>query len=326
MNTTLPEFEGSVLGTQYSVLRTQPVKIKSVARRPARILGLKERLILHGASYLQSLLGGRGKDRFGILMYHRVTESIPGVAEPTWNVTPSRFEMQLSGLLACGFEAWPLLRALESHQAGKPIPRRVFVVTFDDGYKCVYQRAWPILQKLNIPATIFLSTAYLDAAEPSPADDWMAAGEANVPTDSWRILTTDQCREMQASGLIELAAHTHTHGDFRDRPDDLAMDLEQNRKELKERFGIQQPTFAFPFGVERDGFAGGVMSEIAREAGFQCALSTEPDLILRNQDPFSWGRFPAEQHDTAVTLAAKLGGWTSALRGMKRALQRRFQN
>jgi peptidoglycan/xylan/chitin deacetylase (PgdA/CDA1 family) len=334
MNATLSEFEGSapgtqnlVLGTQYSVPSEQQRlgKIKSVPRRPARIPGLKERLILRVASFLQSLLGCRGKDCFGILMYHRVTESIPGVPEPTWNVTPSRFEEQLGGLLARGFEAWPLRKVLEFHQVGKPIPRRAFVVTFDDGYKCVYTQAWPILQKLNIPATIFLSTAYLDTADPFPADDWLAAGEERVPTDAWRILTTEQCREMQSSGLFELAAHTHTHDDFRDRPDDLLLDLEQNRKELKERFGLQQPTFAFPFGVERDGFAGGVMSEIAREADFQCALSTEPDLVLRKQDPFSWGRFPAEQHDTTATLAAKLGGWTSALRGIKRALRRRFR-
>ena len=312
MNTTLPE-SGDLLRTPYTV------------RRPARIPGLKERLILRGASFLQTLFGCRGGDRFGILMYHRVAENIPGIPEPTWNVTPSRFEEQLSGLLARGFEAWPLRKLLEFHWAGKPIPRRAFVVTFDDGYECVYSRAWPILRKLNIPATVFLSTAYLDTVEPFPADDWLAAGEAVVPTDSWRILSTEQCREMQSSGLIELAAHTHTHDDFRERPDDLLLDLEQNRNELKRRFGIRQPTFAFPFGVVRDGFAGGVMSEIAREAGFQCALSTEPDLVLRNQDPFSWGRFPAEQHDTAATLAAKLGGWTSVLRGIKRALQSRFR-
>ncbi|MCE9528188.1 MAG: polysaccharide deacetylase family protein [Planctomycetales bacterium] len=259
-------------------------------------------------------------------MYHRVAESIPGIPEPTWNVTPQRFEEQLVGLLTLGFEAWPLCNVLEFHQAGKSIPRRAFVVTFDDGYKCVYTRAWPILQKLNIPATVFLSTAYLDSAEPFPADDWLAAGDPQVPLDSWRPLTTDQCREMQSSGLIELAAHTHAHDDFRNRPDDLWLDLEQNRKELKECFGIQQPALAFPFGVEREGFAGGVMSEIAREACFQCALSTEPDLVLRNQDPFTWGRFPAEQHDTAATLAAKLGGWTSVLRGIKRVLQGRFRN
>jgi peptidoglycan/xylan/chitin deacetylase (PgdA/CDA1 family) len=124
---------------------------------------------------------------------------------------------------------------------------------------------------------------------------------------------------MQAGGMIELAAHTHTHDDFRYRPSELESDLQMNSQELQNRFGIDRTTFAFPYGVVRDGYAGGPLSEVARDAGLRCALSTEPELVHRNQDPFSWGRFPAEQHDTAATLAAKLGGWSSILRSMKHA-------
>jgi peptidoglycan/xylan/chitin deacetylase (PgdA/CDA1 family) len=314
--------ESALIGTQDSIPSMEPHRTSNappVPRRPVRVPGPKERLTLRAATFLQSLFGCRGKDRFGVLMYHRVTENIPGVPEPTWNVTPQRFEEQLSGLLLRGFEAWPLQKVLEFHDAGKPIPRRAFIVTFDDGYECIYTRAWPVLQKLNIPATIFLSTAYLDSAEPFPCDDWLAAGDAEVPVDSWRPLTCEQCQEMQASGLIELAAHTHTHDDFRQRPAELESDLQTNSQELRERFGIARTTFAFPYGVVREGFAGGAMSEVARDAGLMCALSTEPELVYRDQDPFSWGRFPAEQHDTAATLAAKLGGWSCILRGVKHA-------
>ena len=328
MNGSLPDSdftastESSALTAQYPVPSTEslPRAIQPVAGRPSRVPGFKERLLLRGATFLQSLFGCRGKDCFGILMYHRVTNIIPGVPEPTWNVTPQRFQEQMRGLLARGFEAWPLQRVLEYEQDRKSIPRQTFVVTFDDGYECVHSQAWPILKLLHIPATVFLATAYLDSAEPFPCDDWLAAGDEHVPADSWRPLTTDQCREMQASGLIELAAHTHTHDDFRERPEDLRLDLQQNQQELRERFEITQATFAFPFGVVRDGFAGGAMSEVARSVGFSCSLSTEPELVRRDQDPFSWGRFSAEQHDTAATLAAKLGGWTCALRGIKKAI------
>ena len=340
MSSLLPDSESSitdtpVLSPQYSVPSTQysvpsteiPLgTIRPIPRRPARVPGFKERLILRGSAFLQNLFGCRGTDRFGILMYHRVTDVIHGVPEPTWNVTPRRLEQQLAGLLHRGFEAWPLRNVLELHQAGEPIPRQVFAVTFDDGYECVHTRAWPILQRLQIPATIFLSTAYLDSGEPFPCDDWLAAGSDRVPTQSWRPLTTQQCRQMQASGLIELAAHTHSHDDFRGRPEALRVDFQQNQQELQERFGISHATFAFPYGVVRDGFVGGEMSDVAREAGFLSALSTEPELVSRNQDPFTWGRFPAEQHDTAATLAAKLGGWTCALRGIKQAIQNRAGN
>ncbi len=299
--------------------------VSPVAKRAARVPGLKERLLLRGAAFLQSLFGCRGKDRFGILMYHRVTDILPGVPEPTWNVTPRRLREQLTGLLSRGFQAWPLRDILDLHDAGTPIPRKAFVVTFDDGYECVYSQAWPILRELNIPATIFLATAYLDTAEPFPCDDWLAAGTSQVPADSWRPLTWDQCREMQESNLIELAAHTHTHDDFRSCPAKLLRDLRQNVLEIQKRVALYRATFAFPYGVVRDGFAGGEMSQVAHQAGLLCSLSTEPELVLRDQDPFTWGRFPAEQHDTAATLAARLGGWTCALRGVKRALQSRLR-
>jgi peptidoglycan/xylan/chitin deacetylase (PgdA/CDA1 family) len=309
----------SVLSTQYSVPRAP---VLPIPRRPARIPGLQERLLLRGASILERLFGCRGKDCFGILMYHRVADIVPAVPEPTWNVTPERFRRQLAGLMERGFEAWPLQEILSRVQAGCPIPRKAFAITFDDGYECVFTKAFPILRELDLPATIFLSTAYLDSHKPFPCDDWLAAGEDKVPIDAWRPLSWDQCLEMHDSGLIELAAHTHTHDDFRGRPPELLADLQQNVHEIESRVPLARASFAFPYGVVREGFAGGELSRAAKAAGLACSLSTEPELIQRQQDPFSWGRFPAEQHDTAATLAAKLGGWTVALRGIKRAFRR----
>jgi len=43
---------------------------------------------------------------------------------------------------------------------------RGVVVTFDDGYANNYSLALPILQKYNFPATIFLTTGFLDRAVP----------------------------------------------------------------------------------------------------------------------------------------------------------------
>ena len=297
--------------------------VTPVAKRPARVPDLKERLLLSSATILNTLFGCRGRDRFGVLMYHRVTERVPGVPEPTWNVEPRRFQEQLAGLLTRGYEPWPLRELIGNHTLGERIPRHAFAITFDDGYECVYRHAWPILQRLQIPATIFLSTAYLDSEQPFPCDDWHASGDAAVPPGSWRPLTTAQCLEMQESGLIELGAHTHTHADFRGRPEDLRQDLRQNLQELRDRFGIQDAPFAFPFGMVKEGFAGGGFSQVAKEVGMLCSLSTEPELIARSASPFSWGRFPAEQHDTAATLAAKLGGWACAVRGITRAFKNR---
>jgi len=272
------------------------------------------------AALLGDTPGPKSSGKFGILMYHRVADSVKGHPFPTWNVTPARLRQQLSGLLKRGFQAWPLRKVLEYRRRRLALPRRVFVVTFDDGYENNFTQALPILSDLKVPATIFLATAYLGTSQPLPFDDWSAKGSPHVPADAWRPLTLDQCRQLQASGLVELAAHTHTHQDFRGRHDELRDDLRTCVAFLQEHFGLKDATFAFPYGTKKLGFSGPALARIAREAGLLCSLTTEWELAQVSGDPFDWGRLTAEQSDTAATLAGKLSGWYSLLRNSVRSL------
>ena len=258
---------------------------------------------------LRWLLGSRNPEAFGILMYHRVAPWSGSGPEPTWNVTPRRFWEQLAGLLERGYTPWPLRSALASHREGTPVPRRAFVVTFDDGYENVHAWAWPILRDLRVPATVFLATAYLDQPGPFPFDDWKWAGSPDAARQLWKPLTIAQCTEMQGSGLVELGSHTHTHKVFLARPDALHEDLLESREVLRSRFGLAEAAFAFPFGI-----ASPDLVAAARRAGLLCGLTTHGEVIRPGSDPFTWGRFAVEGMDTAGTLAAQLDGWCSLAR------------
>ena len=193
----------------------------------------------------------RDTNPFGILMYHRIAPWTAGVSKPTWNVTPERFRRQLEGLLARGYEPWPLRRALACRQAGEPFPARMFVVTFDDGYDNIYHHAWPILKEMSIPATVFVVTDYLDADRPFASDDWAAAGSAAVPTSAWQSLSTAHCAEMIEHGLVEIGSHTHTHGLFRGRSAEFRRDLAALAGSVTRRAGRGKGHFRLPLWLLR---------------------------------------------------------------------------
>ncbi|MCA9118919.1 MAG: glycosyltransferase [Planctomycetaceae bacterium] len=257
------------------------------------------------------MLGPRVGGDFGILLYHRVTDDVAGVERATINVPPRQFEKQIRGLLNAGFVFWPLQRVLEHAERGDAIPPFVVVLTFDDGFECVYRNAWPVLRRLSVPATIFLATAYLGSSEPFPFDHWGLAHRKSIPASSYRPMTIAQCQELAASGLVEFGAHTHTHEDFRHRPDEFRADLEVNISELKKHFNQPQLSFAFPYGTPRLGFVNESLTRAARAVGVRCALTTHSSSVHIQDSRYAWGRFTVFRWDNGATLAAKLGGWYS---------------
>ena len=300
---------------------------QGVAEPPATTLrhSEREKPLERGAKWisgsmglaLDRVFGSRAGNRFGILVYHRTAPDIHGLPRPFINVSPGCFRGQLAALLARGFTAWPLSRVLQHARQRQPIPARTFVVTFDDGFESVYRHAWPILRDLDVPATIFIATAYLDAHRPFPFDPWGAAYQDRAPGWAYRPLTTDQCLEMKASGLVEIGAHTHTHRDLRGEPGAFGEDLERSIEVVRSRFGEAQIPFAFPYGRRHTGFAGDELLAAARRAGVSCGLTTDAVLVDPSTDPFGWGRFNGYAWDTGATIAAKLDGWFSWAPGLQ---------
>jgi peptidoglycan/xylan/chitin deacetylase (PgdA/CDA1 family) len=263
------------------------------------------------AAGLHAVLGSRAGEHVGILMYHRVADHVPGLPAPFHNVTPGRFREQLTGLLARGYSIRPLRELLAAYDSGNRVPPKTIAITFDDGFQTVYTEAFPVLEELRAPASLFVNTAYLDSDEPFPFDAWGVNVCGRAPRESYLPLTTEQCREIMASGLVEIGAHTHTHEDFRGRPDKFRADLERSIDIVQERFAPRVMTFAFPYGGTHNGFAGDELADAARSTGVACGLTTECVLVNPHSDPFHWGRFNAFPWDTSRTLSAKLSGWYS---------------
>lgn len=78
------------------------------------------------------------------------------------SATPNDFKAQME-YIANHFSPITFRDLLKHLDNGQPLPRRPIIITFDDGHADNYTHAFPILRSLDIPATIFLSTSYIDS-------------------------------------------------------------------------------------------------------------------------------------------------------------------
>ena len=243
----------------------------------------------------------------GILVYHRVWASQQGSEHASMNVTPAAFRRQLEGLLDAGYRFTSLNDLLQFSADG--VPEKTLVVTFDDIFQCVYEKAWPILEDLKIPAVMFLATAFLDSKEPFPFDSWGKRSCKLVPAESYLPATAAQCIEMQATGRVELGAHTHTHRSFGNDIAGFKQDLQTCLDVLGSEFQLSEIPFAFPYGRRSLGCVSDALIAAAGELGVTCALTTDCSTGLRARGGLESGRFNVYEWDTASTIIGKVNGW-----------------
>lgn len=99
-----------------------------------------------------------------ILMYHRVLPpDYPGLdkVQPGMWVHPETFREQLK-ILQNMYEIILLDDWVAAAVNGDPLPARACAITFDDGWHDNHDYALPVLQREQVPATIFLTTDLID--------------------------------------------------------------------------------------------------------------------------------------------------------------------
>ena len=106
-----------------------------------------------------------------ILMYHSISDGTDiSYIDPSNDMNKSIFEFQMKYLKRyCNVISLTELNNLMTK--GKEIPCRTVAITFDDGYKNNFTNAVPILNKYDLPATIFLATKYIDQEIPQWIDE-----------------------------------------------------------------------------------------------------------------------------------------------------------
>lgn len=227
-----------------------------------------------------------------VLMYHHVNP-VPG----TLTITPANFESQMRWLARHGYSTLGAAD-VEAFLAGRPVPKKSVVLTFDDGMLDNYVHAHPILQRYGLHAIMFLVTGWNHDGPARPHAG--ESGQVSVPsreqgkalleagrTDDVTVRWSEiEC--MQAAGTFEFHSHTHTHtrwdricSDRNRKTSLLAEDLAQSRATLQARLGDASAHLCWPQGYFDDDYL-----HVATQAGFRYLYTTrDRDRNRPGMDP-----------------------------------------
>jgi len=116
---------------------------------------------------------GHPPNLLSVLSYHRVDRlAACPMLSPRVTVTPEAFEQQMS-FLATNYHAISMPELIDTCRNKGTVPPRSVMVTFDDAYHDFAEHAWPILKRHDIPATLFVPTAFPDHPERVFWWDWL---------------------------------------------------------------------------------------------------------------------------------------------------------
>jgi len=172
-----------------------------------------------------------------ILVYHRFG---PVVAD-SMTVRTSVFAAQLQFLHDNGYTVVPLRQIVNFLTGHGELPPRAVAITADDGHRSVFTDMKPLIEKYNIPVTLFIYPSAI----------------SNVSY----AMTWEQLEELKATGLFDIESHTYWHPNFRvekrrlsaaDYQNFVQFQLEKSRVALENRFHTKVDLLAWPFGIYYD--------------------------------------------------------------------------
>lgn len=224
------------------------------------------------------------KDGCLALTYHRIrkdhmiTKTIESLTNSeelkNYSVYKSEFEEHIQVLLESNATFVTPAELREFREKGN-YPKNCIWISFDDVDKSVYENAFPILKKHQIPFTIFIIAGHV----------------GNEDFSNLSLATWEQIQEMVDSGLVTVGSHTYDMHYLKDNEpvffnpmyrnaflNDLIKSKNTIENNLKE---VKVVDFAYPYGDGKD-----ELVPIIKEAGFLSAYILAPRIICKQNAPY----------------------------------------
>jgi peptidoglycan/xylan/chitin deacetylase (PgdA/CDA1 family) len=207
-----------------------------------------------------------------VLVYHSISsppEPLPADAD----ISPGRFEQQLRWL-SRHRQVVTLDETLRSAAS-----RRLVAITFDDGYRDNLTAALPLLERFQLPMTLFVAAGF-------------------VGRD--RYLSESELREISRHPLVTIGAHGFWHRHFnRLTRDDARFELIESRRLLAGITGADIDLLAWPYGE-----CNAELELLSAECGYRASWSVWKGT---NSQHSRW-RVPLCRRDNLARFVVKSSG------------------
>ena len=210
-------------------------------------------------AFLQPAASAERPEPITILLYHRFEEP----RYPTTNISREALVGQLKYLRENGYRTIGLDEFRDILDGHKKATGREVLVTVDDGYRSVYEVAWPLFQKYEVPFIVFVSTESLDRGYSS-------------------MMSWAQLEEMHRAGVV-FGNHSHGHphigfsrqGEMPEEYRRRVRDDVASAAGILEKHGISTSLFAYPYGEYND-----IVIDVLKELGFELMFSQNPGVAF----------------------------------------------
>lgn len=186
-----------------------------------------------------------------VLTYHDVIDR-RGPKSLWFDTTVAELNEQLAWLKRQGASFITLSQLYAHLTEGTALPPKPVAVTFADNYLGFYQLGYPILKKLQVPATQFVHTGHVGSPKGRPKMTW------------------DQLRQLEREGLVAVESQTVSHPpDLTKLSDDaLRREFLDSKAALEQQLRRPIRFLAYPSGKYNARVA-----NVARESGYLMAFT-----------------------------------------------------
>jgi peptidoglycan/xylan/chitin deacetylase (PgdA/CDA1 family) len=208
-----------------------------------------------------------------VLVYHSISSPIEPM-EADADVSPERFERQLQWL-SRRRRVVPLDETLQA-----PARRSLVAITFDDGYRDNLTVALPLVEKFQLPMTLFVAAGFVGREG---------------------YLSKEELREISAHPLVTIGAHGLWHRHFnRLSTKDARFELVESRRLLSEITGKTVDLLAWPYGECSE-----ELEQLSEECGYRASWSVWKGTNSRHS---RW-RVPLGRRDNLARFVIKSSGF-----------------